>query len=224
MKNTDHHISSDVIKMRDAIAQMHLDQGIALSERFHAMMSKFRGFHDPTFNLCENEQLLADMLEFEKNVCLLDMLESFYGYIARLYLQTGNTKQCVSYALAALELLKKNGDKEGVWATYMVICDCSLANSASSIAMEYYAKASDLQSGAAMDPQIVIGIKQNPNNNAVEMRKLLKSKQRPSSLRYFKSEDTKLDEQQLRFIMVSQHVSRQTARKWKREADALFKQ
>tara|TARA_Y100001970_G_scaffold292672_1_gene435056 strand:+ start:4808 stop:5458 length:651 start_codon:yes stop_codon:yes gene_type:complete len=192
----------------DGYHQHDLHQGKILSEAFFDICNRFRGFNAPGFSLTENQVLLDKLLSFEKSVCSLDYLYFFYNYIARMYLQTGDIENAISYNQAALELNTQNNDREGMWAANMLFCDCALANDASSIAYDYFLRANP---GAFSDANF---IKAQSNGNEKTIRKLLQRKRRPSTFKYFETEEKKEKEQMVRLFIASQKISRATALKW----------
>jgi len=190
------------------IINAQVGKGHLLAERFFSICAKFRGFDDPSFYLKENETLLNDLLEFEKNICSLEFLYPFYCYIARMYLQTSNVEKAIMYGQAALELNEKTNDLEGVVAANNLLCDCAIANDAALVGVEYFKKAQP-----HLTEQIAF-FETMPNHNAEKISKLLARKSRPSSYKYFNSKDSQHEEESIRLLMVAQNFSRATAKKY----------
>ena len=198
------HISA----IKNAIIHEHLDKGGELGDRFESICLAFRGFDDPAFDLKENKDLLDDLLLFEKEVCVLEALNFLYGYIARMYLQTGDAERCIMYAQAALEVNRNAGDSVGVSAAQNVICDCAIAHDASAVAVEYFSKAQPYQI------EMIEMLKMGSNDNEGKIRKILARKRRPVTYKYLETEQIMLKEQSVRFLMAAQGMSRETAKKY----------
>lgn len=177
----------------------------SLLMRFETMMSKFRGFDDPSFDIEETTTLLQELLAFEKEMCSLLFLNVFYCCIARLYLHKNDIQMCIIYGLAALELNTKNEDSEGITAANMLLCDCALSNDASSVALEFFSKALPID-----PPEIMYSA---PNSGESEVKKMLLTKRRPSTFKFFASNKELRTEQRVRFFMQANHVSRSTAQR-----------
>jgi hypothetical protein len=190
------------------IINEQVEKGHLLAERFFSICAKFRGFDAPGFDLKENETLLNDLLEFEKNICSLEFLYTFYGYIARMYLQTSNVEKAIMYGQAALELNSRTNDLEGVGAANNLLCDCAIANDAALVGVQYFKKTQP-----HLTEQIAL-LETLPNHNSQKISKLLARKIRPSSYKYFYSKDSQHNEETIRFLMVSQNYSRATAKKY----------
>ena len=193
------------------IIDEQIEAGHLLGERFFSICDKFRGFNHPSFNIDENKALLNDLLEFEKHICSLEFLYAFYGYIARMYLQTGDAEKAIMYGQAALELNTKISDIEGIRAANNVLCDCAIANDAALIGAQYFKRA---------NPHFTEELKfyeTLPNHNAPYISKLLSRKRRPSTFKYFDSEDCQREEETIRFMMMAQGYTRATAKKYVKE-------
>lgn len=190
------------------IISEQLEEGHLLADRFFRICQEFRGFDAPNFDIDENVALLNDLLEFEKNICSLEFLYIFYGYIARMYLQTGNAENAIMYGQAAVELNEKVKDAEGVRAANNVLGDCAFANDAALVGIEFFEKA---------QPHALHQIehyKKLPNHNAHHIKKLLKRKKRPSTFKYFESQDAQKREESIRLMMVAQGCTRATAKRY----------
>lgn len=188
-----------------------IDRGHQLLRRFEGICSKFKGFNDPNFDLDDNKAVLNDLLIYESEACHLECMNFFYGYISRMYLQTGDPSKCIMYALAAIELNEQSGEREGVEAAKQVICDCATEHDASSIA------AGLLKEIHPNLDEDIFFLSKLPNHNVGVINKLLKQKKRPPSYRHLKSEEAKLKERKIRAVMVVQRVSRATAMKTVKE-------
>lgn len=206
--NSENPVFSHIHAIKTSIVNKQITEGKLLSDRFFSLIASFRGFNDPNFDLQENQNLLTDLLEFEKNICSLEFLYMFYGYIGRMYLQNGDMEKAVMYGQAGLELSIKIDDQEGVVASYNLLCDCSIASDAALIAVEYFKKAQP----NSID-QIEF-LKTMPNHNAEKVSKVLARKTRPSTYKHFNSEDAQHKEESIRFLMVAQGYSRATASKY----------
>jgi|GEM_PF-2421691 len=190
------------------IISEQLEEGHLLADRFFRICQEFRGFDAPNFDIDENTALLNDLLEFEKNICSLEFLYMFYGYIARMYLQTGNAENAIMYGQAAVELNEKVKDAEGVRAANNVLGDCAFANDAALVGVEFFEKA---------QPHSLHQIehyKKLPNHNAHHINKLLKRKKRPSTFKYFESQEAQKQEESIRLMMVAQGCTRATAKRY----------
>jgi hypothetical protein len=198
-------IENHISLVYQGILNDDLNRGSELLERFEEILSKFNGFNDPSFDLDENQLLLSDLLAYESEVCHLECMEFFYGHISRMFLQVGEPNMCIMYALACRELNDKSGERKGVNASKMVICDCAIEHDASSIAAELLKE---------VHPHLkedIFYLSRLPNHNAGVINKLLKQKKRPPSYRHLKSEEAKLKERKIRFFMMAQGMSRATA-------------
>ncbi|WP_394222722.1 hypothetical protein [Alteromonas gracilis] len=190
------------------IISEQLEEGHLLAERFFRICQEFRGFDAPNFDIDENTALLNDLLEFEKNICSLEFLYMFYGYIARMYLQTGNAENSIIYGQDAVELNERVKDTEGVRAANNVLGDCAFANDSALVGVEFFEKAQPRSL-----PQIE-HYKKLPNHNAHHINKLLKRKKRPSTFKYFESPETQKLEESIRLMMVAQGCTRATSKRY----------
>ncbi len=207
MKN-ENPIHEHIGSMKASIINQQIVQGKILSERFFSICHKFRGFDDPSFDIEENALLLRDLLDFEITVCSLDFLYMFYGYIGRMQLQTDCVENAIMYGQAALELNTRINDFEGIRSANNLLCDCAIANDAALIGVEYFKKAQP-----NLKEQIAF-LEKLPNNNASKICKLLARKGRPASFKHFDSKDSQHLEEAIRFIMITQHCSRETAKRY----------
>ncbi|MDA0152271.1 hypothetical protein OH460_08155 [Vibrio sp. Makdt] len=199
---------SHINAVKEGILSQQIENGHELASRFFNICAAFRGFDDPNFNIDENTKLLEDLLCFEKEIGSLDFLYTFYGYIGRMYLQTGNPEKAVSYGQAGLELCIKERDDEGVKAARNLLCDIAIANDAALIGVEYFKKANpELKEEAAFFATL-------PNHNSTNVRKWLERKTRPTTYKYFESPDLKQREESIRMLMLAQGYSRATASKY----------
>ncbi|PSU31702.1 hypothetical protein [Photobacterium lutimaris] len=198
------HIDS----IQHGILNQQVEQGKQLADRFFRICAEFRGFDDPGFIIADNQNLLEDLIQFEKVVCSLDFMYVFYGYIGRMFLQTGNPEKAVIYGLAALELCSKVNDYEGVKAAQNLLCDIAIANDAALVGVEYFKEANP---SLIEEAEFFSSL---PNHNSMQVRKWLKRKSRPATYKYFEAPEAKQKEEAIRFLMIAQNYTRATASKY----------
>ena len=203
------HPAFDYIRsIKASITGQEIEEGKLLSDRFFSLINNFRGFNDPNFDLQANKTLLVDLLDFEQNICSLEFLYFFYGYIARMFLQTGDVDKAIMYGQAALELNTRINDLNGVGAANNLLCDCAIAHDAALVGVEYFKKT---------QPHLLEQIsylEQMPNHNAKNIKKILARKNRPNTFKFFETKESQKKEESIRFLMISQGYSIATAKKY----------
>jgi tetratricopeptide (TPR) repeat protein len=206
--NAENVMFDHIRSIKTNIINNQVGRGHILAGRFFDICAKFRGFNAPGFALQENQDLLNDLLNFEKEICSFEFLYAFYGYIGRMYLQTSDVEKAIMYGKAALELNTKIKDYEGVGAANNLLCDCAIAHDAALIGVEFFRKAQP-----HLTDQISY-LEQMPNHNAEKIQKILDRKRRPNTYKFFESKGSQDTEERVRFLMVAQGYSRATAKKY----------
>ena len=186
-------ILKNIKAIKTSIINEQVEKGKVLARRFFSICAESKGFDAPRFDLKKNQALLDDLLEFEKNICNLEFLYEFYGYISKMYLQTSNIEKAIMYGQSALELNRKINNLERVAAANNLLCNCVIADDTALAKAEYFKK-----DQYHLIDQIAL-LEEIPNHNAEKITKLLARKSRPSSYKYFNSKDSQHKEEMMRY-------------------------
>jgi hypothetical protein len=148
------------------------------------------------------------MVAFEKEVANFEIMNFFYGYVARTALNAQLFKDSYSYALAGVETCKINKDEEGVRANQQILCDIAAATSNFKIASDYYLLANP-GSKNSDDLRFLINLSEKVESTPINF----KTNKKPPSFKYCSS-DLGRDERALRYLMKTMGISKNEAKKY----------
>lgn len=196
----------NIDQMHQAILMNEIRLGQALQEKAHQLFPTFRNSNYDMLNKHVYEELFQEMYKFEESVISFDILAFLYPVMARVALNSFDVATALIYAQAALEFNRKNNDNQGVSVSLEVIIDaaCMLSafNTAISIAEE---------NPGVISKETIQFLKKQKSENDEGFLKNLKTKKRPSCLKFCLNDELRREEGRIRLIMKAMHVSRTTA-------------
>lgn len=168
----------------------------------------------------EIAQVAKQMLAFEKEIINFSIMNFFYADVSRTLLNIRQYEFAVNYALAGIEVNKRENDNEGIVSNLRVLLDTACYMGASQCAIELLDAYPELEL-AGLRHQLEI--KPVDESADTEFKKLIESKKRPSSYPFCIDVDKGREETMIRSLMRQLGDSRSTVMEYLSTAKQMNK-